>query len=208
MENMERYQAIVDRMNAKFFHAEAVATGAEAKARVMELLLDAKSVGMGGSVTLYKIGVFDAVADSGKAFYCAPYELKKEHPDLAACYRAAMEADAYVSSTNALTEQGDLINIDGTANRIGAMCFGAGKLIIVAGRNKICRDPHDAIRRIKTEACPKNAKRLKKTTPCAIEGGCKNCQGYDRMCKLTLRMEFPPNGREVYVILVDEDLGY
>lgn len=205
---MEQYQELIDKMNAKFYHAEAVATSAEARDRVMELIADDKSVGMGGSATLYEAGIYSAIVDSGKDFYNIVYDLKRGIKDQDACYRNAMVSDVYLTSTNALTLAGDLINIDGTGNRIGAMCYGPKKVIVVAGKNKLCKGPHEAIARIKREACPKNAKRLKKTTPCATEGVCRNCQGIDRMCKVTMRMEFPPNGREVYVILVDEDLGF
>ena len=205
---MNDYQELVSLLNRKGFHAEFCDNSADAKARVMELLSDAQSIGIGGSVTLKETGIFDEVVNSGVTVYSQVLELQKENPDCKAVWREAMGADIYLSSTNALTMQGDLINIDGNGNRVAAMFFGPDKVIVVCGINKVTKGAHDAIARIKREACPLNARRLNLETPCAVEGVCRDCECPQRMCNVTVRIQYPPRGKQIHILLVNEKLGY
>ncbi len=204
---MSQYDELVGLLNQKGFHAEFFENAASAKEAVLKLLSGAQSVGIGGSVTLNETGIFDAVVATGKEIYSQVLERQKENPDVKTVWRNAMNADVYLTSTNALTQQGDLINIDGNGNRAAAMFFGPDKVIVVCGVNKVTKGPHDAIARIKKEACPKNARRLGLDTPCAKTGKCGECTG-QRMCNVTVRIQYPPKGKDIHILLIDENLGY
>jgi L-lactate utilization protein LutB len=120
-----------------------------------------------------------------------------------------MQADFFIASSNAVTEDGALVNTDGTGNRIAAMFFGPKKVIIVAGVNKLVPDLEAAMKRIKDVAAPLNAKRLGLKTPCAKTENCYDCSSHERICKITAVMDAPSSHTEkVYVILVGEELGY
>ena len=120
----------------------------------------------------------------------------------------AANADVYLSSTNAMTLEGELVNIDGTGNRVSSMFFGPKKVIIVCGENKIAKDYDAAIDRIKNTACPANARRLKLSTPCAVTGKCNECSSKERMCNVTVKIQYPTTGRDINILLVGESLGY
>lgn len=208
---MSNLEMIVQKMNDKGFIAEYIPDAETAKQRIIELIGDAETIGMGGSVTMKELGITRYLAESDKTVYCAEIEAKRTggNFDFIELGKKALFTQVYLSSSNAVTEDGDLVNIDGRSNRVAALCFGPDKVIIAAGRNKITKDPITAVARIKRDSCPKNGKRLKKNTPCALTGKCGNCSPDDgRMCKVVLRMEYPPTGREVHVLLIDEDLGY
>lgn len=204
----EKITRVIDALNKKHFKAAYAKDAAEAKKMVMELIADDKKVGFGGSVTLDETGIFDAVVNDGRyeVYSTALAKRTGGDPDLAK--RLGMTADVYLTSTNAVTEEGDLINIDGVGNRVAAMFFGPPKVIVVAGKNKIAKGPHDAIARIKAVACPKNAKRLDYDIPCKYTGKCQDCSSPQRFCNVTVRIQYPPGKTEIHVIMVDEELGY
>ena len=116
---MNEYQELIDLLNSKRFHAEFFEDTGSAKKRIMELISDADSIGIGGSQTIKESGLFDEIAATGKTIYSQTLERKKEKPDNMAVWRSAMGADVYLTSTNALTREGDLIHIDGN----GKMCI-------------------------------------------------------------------------------------
>lgn len=205
---MGQYDELIALLNHKGFHARFFEDAASAKDEVLKLLSGVKSVGIGGSMTLNETGIFDAVINSGKTIYSHALERQKENPDVKSVWRGALLADAYLTSTNALTQQGDLINIDGNGNRAAAMFFGPDKVIVVCGVNKITKGPHDAIARIKKDACPKNAQRLGLETPCALKGKCEECSMEQRMCNVTVRIQYPPKDKEIHILLINENLGY
>lgn len=205
---MNEYQELIDLLNSKRFHAEFFEDASSAKKRVIELIADAASVGIGGSQTIMDTGLFDDIVSTGKTVYSAVLEQQKEKPDKMAAWKNAMSADVYLTSTNALTRGGDLINIDGNGNRVAAMFFGPDTVIVLCGVNKIAGSPHDAIDRIKKTACPQNARRLNLPTPCAVEGVCRDCSLPERMCNVTVRLQYPPRGKEIYILLVNEALGF
>ena len=121
---------------------------------------------------------------------------------------AAGEADVYLSSANALTKSGQIINVDGHGNRVAATLHGPGRVIFVVGKNKIVENYDDGIARIKNVVSPANAKRMNLDTPCAKTGKCMDCRGKQRICNATVVLEQPMIGLPVDVILVNEDLGY
>jgi hypothetical protein len=122
--------------------------------------------------------------------------------------KASGNSDVLLTSTNAITETGQLVNIDHAGQRVAAMIFGPKKVIIIAGINKIVRDVDEALKRVKNVAAPMNAKRLNMNVPCAVTGTCTDCDSQDRMCNVTTIIERKPVHTRVIVMLLREELGY
>lgn len=181
-------------------------TGKEASDFVLDLIPSGESVGMGGSMTVTGLGIDKKLQGKGVTVYShalvAP-ELKDK------VYQLANSSDWYVSSTNALTEGGEFVNIDGSANRISALCFGVKKVVYVLGVNKIVPDLESAISRVRNVAAPLNTRRLNKNTPCATSGECCYCDSPDCICNATLISHHPTKYQDkVYVVIAGENLGY
>lgn len=204
---MPDIQIALDALNKKGFNAVYAADAQAALDHVLSLIGENETVGAGGSATLYETGIIDALVDRGHAVYQSDLAQKcGQSRDEAK--RLGMTADVYLTSTNALTLEGDLVNIDCGGNRVAAMLYGPAKVIVVAGRNKLTQNPHTAVARIKKYACPPNARRLKFDTPCAAIGMCTDCDSPDRLCNVTARIQRPPRGREYHVVLIDGDFGF
>lgn len=180
--------------------------GKEAAAAIIEEIQPDESVGFGGSVTVGSLGIYESLKERGNPVFW--HSRVSEGEDKKEIYKNSANADIYISSTNAITEEGSLVNIDGTANRISGILYGHKKTFIVASVDKIVRNYEEAIIRIKTVVAPANAKRLKKNTPCASLGKCMNCTSPDRICKATLIIDRQPGGVPITLFLVDEKLGY
>ncbi|UCF79707.1 MAG: lactate utilization protein [Candidatus Eiseniibacteriota bacterium] len=198
---------LIDRTTASLqrcgFEAFAVATRAEAKEKTLGLIPPGSSVGIGGSVTLKEIGVIEALVARGDTVYAK----SSASPDFD--YRKAqLTSDVFLSSTNAITVDGDLVNVDGTGNRVAAMAFGPGKVIVVTGWNKIVSDVGAAFQRIRDVAAPLNDKRLELDVPCAETGFCVDCDAPDNICRITTIISRKPKRADFTVILVAEQLGY
>ena len=203
-----RLETTAAALRRRGFVAECFATGAAAAARVSELAADAKSVGFGGSMTLAALGLAETLAAAGKEIWRHgdPKWRPEEKMDV---MRRELTCDLFLTSANALTADGRLVNIDGNGNRVAASIFGPKRVVFVVGRNKIVDGGIDAaIDRIKREACPPNCRRLNKKTPCAATGVCADCSSPDRICSVTVVMDRRPSRTDVQVLLVDEDLGY
>ena len=122
--------------------------------------------------------------------------------------RAAFNSDTFISSTNALTEDGELYNVDGNGNRVSAMIFGPRQVIVVAGINKIVKDMAEAVKRVETVAAPKNTVRLECDTPCARTGECAHCHSDSRICCSYVRLAQQRVPNRIKVIIVNHELGY
>ena len=200
------YTPILAALEKRGFRAHTFATGAEAKAYLLEALRDCPCVGIGGSVSVRDIGLSQALRDRGHTVH---WHWEAEPEARAETLRLALDADAYLCSANALLHDGRIVQIDGTGNRLAALCYGPPKIFLIVGKNKLVDGGLlAAIARVKREACPPNARRLNLDTPCAHTGACGEGTCGASMCRLTLTLDRPPNGREVEVLLVDEDLGY
>ncbi|BES64054.1 lactate utilization protein [Gottschalkiaceae bacterium SANA] len=165
------------------------------------------SVSVGGSMTLFETGVIDWLRTEDFEFYDRYADgLTKE--DITAIYRKSFGANYYFTSTNALTEAGELVNIDGTGNRVASMIYGPDKVIVIVGINKLVKDEAAAWERLRNFAAPANSVRLNRKTPCATNGQCSNCNSPERICAsyVTIRRQMNPD--RIHVILVDEHLGY
>jgi L-lactate utilization protein LutC len=164
------------------------------------------SVSWGGSVTLDECGIRDAVKEKYNAL--DPYA-QKTPAEQNEAKRRALLSDVFLMGTNALCESGELVNIDGNGNRLGALIYGPETVIIVVGKNKIVPDIESAYERIKKIACVKNAQRLNRDTPCAKTGECGNCyKGGATICAHTVVTRFSGNADRIKLIIVDEALGF
>ena len=204
----KRLEEVAEALRRRGFDAQCFATGAEAAACVMALAAEAKSVGFGGSKTMAALGLAESMASAGKEIlrHGDPKWSPAEKMDV---MRRELTCDLFLTSANALTADGRLVNIDGNGNRVAASIFGPKRVVFGVGRNKIVDGGIDAaIDRIKREACPPNCRRLNKKTPCAATGVCADCSSPDRICKVTVVMDRRPSQTDAHVLLVDEDLGY
>lgn len=162
-------------------------------------------VGFGGSMSVLETGIYDALVDRGNKTLWH-WKVEPEYRS-AVCQEAAF-ADVYLASSNALLEEGELLNIDGTGNRVSAMFYGPKKVILVIGKNKIAKNYEAALERIQTIASPKNARRLNRKTPCATLNRCTDCDSPDRMCMVTSLIEKKPPTMAYKIFLVNEELGF
>lgn len=172
-----------------------------------KLLHPGDTVAVGGSQTLAQCDVLKLLR-SGEYEFLDRYQEGLSAEELGEVFRDAFYADAFVTSTNAVTENGELYNKDGTGNRVSAMIFGPKSVIVVAGINKIVPDLHAAARRVKTVAAPLNAKRLSCKTPCAVTGECADCSSDARICCSTVILHQQRIAGRIKVLLVGEELGY
>lgn len=198
---------VVKNLTSKGFEAIYVDTGEQALEEVLKLIPQNATVGIPGSVTIRQIGAIEKLQERGCtiAQHWDPTlspEQKKE------VLKKEFLSDYFLTSSNALTEEGMLVNIDGTGNRVSAMAWGTNMLIFVVGINKIARDVDSALARIRDKATPPNAIRLNIDTPCSHVGHCVDCNGATRVCRAVLILERPTTGRETHVIVVGENLGY
>jgi hypothetical protein len=164
-------------------------------------------VGVGGSVTLREIGLIERL-EKGRYKFINQYEEGISQEENLKRRRCSLWAAVFFTSTNAITETGWLVNVDGLGNRVAALAFGPQKVVVVAGRNKICRNLDEALERIRTVAAPKNAKRLGLKTPCVGTGFCVDCSEPSRICCVTSIIKRQKDENRMHVILVNEDLGY
>lgn len=177
-------------------------TAEDARRQIRAMIRDEDVVSWGGSATLDQIGIKKDLSNVIDAMAAPPERAYEER-------RKTLTADVYLTSTNAITMDGELVNIDGVGNRVAAMCFGPNKVIVVAGANKIAENEEAAIARIKTDACPPNCIRLDKQTPCALTGKCGQCLTPGQtICSYTVTTRFNSIPDRVHVILVNEVLGY
>lgn len=173
---------------------------------VLDLIPNQASVGFGGSMTVKELALDFALKGRGNAVYSYDTVTPQNKDRL---HQLANSSDWYISSTNALSESGDFVNIDGTANRICALAYGVKNIVYVLGVNKIASDLESAIERARSIACPLNAKRLNKNTPCVSTGECCYCDCEDCICNATLISHHPTRLQQnVYAIIINENLGY
>lgn len=186
------------------FDVRVFGTKEEAVSALMEDIKVDEPVGLGGSITLQEMKIYDQLSERGNTVY---WHWKAE--DKGAALRNAASSKVYITSTNAVTEDGKLINKDGTGNRVSSMFYGHERVYIVAGKNKIVRNYGDAIYRIEHTAAPMNAKRLNLTTPCVYTGVCSDCDSPQRICNVETVINKKPGGvGKIAIYLVNEDLGY
>jgi len=193
------------------FDAYVVNSSADAKALVMNEILPklaVKTVGFGGSLTLQQTGIYDALCENKDLDV-----LRSDLPELTAeekieVRRQSLLTDVFFTSTNALTEDGNLVNLDMIGNRIAALTFGPKHVVVIVGRNKLTLDVESAMERVKNYCSPINAMRLNMKTPCAKTSECVDCQTSSRICNTWTITEKSFPKKRVKVILVNDNLGF
>lgn len=168
----------------------------------------AKTISFGGSKSVVDTGVYEGAKALKGVKVLDTYDLSASLEERVELRRQALLSDLFITGTNALTEDGQLVNLDGMGNRVSALSFGPKNVAVIIGRNKVCLDIDQAMGRIKEYAAPVNAMRLKRKTPCAKTGYCADCKSPDRICNAWSIIEkSAPKGR-IHAILVNEDLGF
>jgi L-lactate utilization protein LutB len=185
-------------------------SGTHAKDIVLKEILPksrAKSISWGGSMTFLATGLYDALNDHKGIKFIDVFDKSIPHEKRQEQRRQALLVDLFITGTNAVTEAGQLVNLDMVGNRVAAITFGPKQVVICVGRNKIVPDLEEAMFRIKDYAAPANAMRLDKKTPCVKNTRCQECNSPDRICNTwTITEKSFPKGR-VKVVLINEDLG-
>ena len=179
----QRLSRTADALRAKGFEVHILPDRERAKQRLLEMIDPGESIGAGGSVTLKQVGIVEALADRGNPLFDHWKEGLSPDERLE-LRRKQLNADVFLASTNALTERGELINIDGVGNRVAALTFGPRRVIVVAGTNKLVKDVDEGMERIRGFAAPVNARRLGRDLPCARLGYCVDCQLPERICRV------------------------
>lgn len=178
----------------------------EALNKALELIPEGSSIGWGGSMSVGEIGLRDAVLNGNYEVYnrdaCQTAEEKRE------IELKIFGCDYFLCSSNAITEDGILVNIDGNSNRVAAIAYGPRNVIMIVGMNKVAKDIDSAISRARNIAAPVNAQRFPLDTPCKHNGSCANCKSKDTICCEFLITRYSRHANRFHVILVNEELGY
>jgi len=200
------FSTVSKNLRDRGFAVQCFATSQEAAA-YLDGQIDGKSVGFGGSITLEEMGMYDRLSKhnpSVLSHWHAPEGMSV--PELRV---ASMKTDVYLCSANALAESGEIVNIDGTGNRVSSELFGHEKVYLVIGRNKIAASYDEAVWRARNVASPKNAHRMGVKTPCAEKADrCYDCKSPERICRALVVLWERVKSCKMEVILIDEDLGY
>ena len=203
--NTEKLKLLTENLSAKGYTVSYFDSASDA-ADYIERSVIGKTVGMGGSVTLDELSLYERLSKSNTVYW----HQKCSDKSLAAEVRGnAAGADVYFSSVNAIALTGEIVNIDGLCNRVASILYGHEKVYLVLGENKLEDDCESAIKRARNTSAPKNARRLGRNTPCAINADrCYNCQSPERICKALSVLYEKPMGSCIEVVLIGESLGF
>jgi L-lactate utilization protein LutB len=199
-------QTIIKNLKRRHIEGCYCATAEEAVKKVSELIADGSSVTWGGTMTVRDLGIPQYLKDRG-TLEVLDRDLAETPEDKQDIYLKAFSADVYLSSANAISEDGVIVNIDGNGNRVAAITWGPKKVIFVIGLNKVAQNVEAALARARSTASPINAARFDINTPCHTDGVCHNCNSPECICNYVHFLRNSPQGRHV-VVLVGETLGY
>ena len=204
--NAKAAATILSRLPKRNMEGWFCETRQEAVAKALELMPEGSVISWGGSMSISECGLMDAVRERNytlvdRALAVTPQEKRES-------FARTVMADYYLMSTNAITMNGELVNIDGFGNRVACLCSGPEPVIIIAGMNKVVNSVEAGIERIRTKAAPPNTTRLNKDTPCARTGVCGDCFSPDCICSQTVVTRRSGIPGRIQIILVNEDLGF
>ncbi|MDT8902392.1 lactate utilization protein [Anaeroselena agilis] len=201
-------QQLLERLKSRNMHGYLARDRAEAKELALGLIPSEAVIAMGNSLTLRETGIFDALTD-GRYNVINQFEQGISADENLRRRKQGLLADVYFTSANAVSLDGELFNIDGKGNRVAAMLFGPERVIVVVGRNKLVRDQAQAWQRLREATAPALARRLKRSTPCAVTGTCADCNSPERICRCytVISSQMPAGKDRIHVIIVNEDLG-
>ena len=196
-------QKVIKGLNSRNMTGYYAADREEALKTALSLIPEGSSVTMGGGMSIHEIGLSQALKEGNWHFID-----RDQIADKRVAMLAAYDADVFLSSVNAMTEDGILVNIDGNANRVSAIAQGPKKVLFIVGMNKVCDDIDGAMKRARNVAAPSNAQRFGLSTPCAKTGSCMNCKSPDTICCQFLITRFSRHPGRIHVILVNDFLGF
>lgn len=200
-------EKVVKALKENYFDAVYFENQEDATEYIVKNINKDDSIGLGGSVTIQSMGIKDKAIQKGAKIldHGDPRLTSEEKLKVKRCQ---LTSDLFLCSSNAITTNGELVNVDGAGNRVAAMTFGPKKVIVVAGINKITTNERTAFERIENLAAPKNTKRLSMDTPCAKLGSCMNCRSEDRICRIYSVIKRKPMGADITVVLIGKEMGY
>lgn len=197
---------VIEGLKSRNMEGFFVNTKEEALAKMLELIPEGSKIGWGGTKSVAAIGGFEAIKNGKYEILDRDNAPTKE--DKLRIEREIFFADYFLTSSNAITEDGVLVNVDGNANRVSAIAYGPSHVIIVAGMNKVVKSEEDAMSRARNHAAPINAQRFGLDTPCCKTGACFDCKSHDTICCQILTTRYSKHDGRIKVILINEDLGY
>lgn len=199
-------QKVIKGLESRNMSGYYAASKEEALKKALEIIPEGSSVTMGGAMSAYEIGLVDAIKAGNYRF------IDRENAGTPEEKRKAMlegyDADFFLSSANAMTDDGVLVNIDGNSNRVSMIAQGPKKVLFIVGMNKVTSDIDSAMKRARNVAAPINAQRFGLSTPCSKHGTCMNCKSPDTICCQFLITRFSRHTDRIHVILVNDDLGF
>ncbi len=196
-------QKVIKGLQSRNMTGYYAASKEDALKQALALIPEGSSIAMGGAMSAHEIGLVDAVKNDRYRFLD-----RDKAEDKRAAMLAAYDADVFLASANAMTEDGVIVNIDGNSNRVSAIAQGPKKVIFIVGMNKICDDVDGAMKRARNVAAPINAQRFGLSTPCAKTGACMNCKSPDTICCQFLITRYSRHEGRIHVILVNDNLGF
>ena len=201
----KRGQELVKHLASRHFEAYYCETKEQALQKALELIPEGASVGWGGAMSAQEIGLMDAVRAGN--YVAVDRDAVTDPAEKTAMMKKAMLADVFITGANALSMDGQMVNIDGSGNRVAAIVYGPDMVLVVAGMNKVVDTLEDAIKRARTVAAPRNKQRFPSKTPCEFTGICGDCKSEDCICNQILITRHCRPGGRIKFILVGEELG-
>ena len=196
-------QTVIKGLESRNMSGYYAANKEEALKKALELIPEGSSIAMGGAMSAHEIGLVEAVKSGNYRFID-----RDAAEDKRAVMLESYDADYFLASANAMTNDGIIVNIDGNSNRVSMIAQGPKKVIFIVGMNKVCDDVDGAMKRARNVAAPINAQRFGLSTPCAKTGSCFNCKSPDTICCQFLITRFSRHEGRIHVILVNDALGY
>ena len=202
----KRAQVLVKNLKSRHFEAYYCPDSASALAKALELIPEGASVGWGGALSAQQIGLIDAVKSGN--FAAIDRDAATTPEERTQALKRCLTADVFLCGANALSLDGQMVNIDGTGNRVAAIAYGPDTILVIAGMNKVCDTLDDAVTRARTVAAPMNKQRFPFKTPCEVTGACADCKSEERICnQILITRNCRPAGR-IKFVLVGEELGF
>ena len=196
-------QQVIKGLESRNMSGYYAASREEALRQALALIPEGGTVTMGGGMSVHEIGLVDALKAGNYNFID-----RDQCQDKRAAMLAAYDADVFLSSANAITQDGVMVNIDGNSNRVSAIAQGPKRVVFIVGMNKVCDDLDGAMKRARNVAAPINAQRFGLSTPCSKTGKCMDCKSPDTICCQFLITRFSRHPGRIHVILVNDDLGF
>lgn len=202
----KRAQVLVKNLKSRHFEAYYCPDSASALAKALELIPEGASVGWGGALSAQQIGLIDAVKSGN--FAAIDRDAATTPEERTQALKRCLTADVFLCGANALSLDGQMVNIDGTGNRVAAIAYGPDTILVIAGMNKVCDTLDDAVTRARTVAAPMNKQRFPFKTPCEVTGACADCKSEESICnQILITRNCRPAGR-IKFVLVGEELGF